>query len=416
LLGVVAHQTGHARQAVELISQAISLRGAVPAYYNNLGEAYRTLGQHAEAIAAYNHALVLDPHFAEAHNNLGTIYKNQGRLAEALACFDRAIACHGDYANARYNRALLWLSLGDYARGWPEYEWRWKRAEFRRPALDEPHWDGSPLGGRTLLVRAEQGLGDTVQFIRYVPLLQAQGNNLVVEVQAELVELLSQSGIGPLVPQQAPLPRFDVHASLLSLPSLLGTRLDTIPSTVPYLSASAARVLAWQRKLADRGRVTIGIAWQGNPRSPLEPGRSIPLAEFEPLARVPGVQLVSLQKGFGSEQIPALAGRFPVLDLSAQLDQAGGAFVDTAAVMRHMDLVITSDSAVAHLAGALARPVWVVLPAAAEWRWMRDRSDSPWYPTMRLFRQSRQADWSSVLGEVADELTRRGITGTNRPN
>ena len=409
LLGVLAHQTGHHQPAVELISQAIRLMPSVAALHNNLGEAHRALGNHPLAIAAYRRAIALDEQFAEAHNNLGTLWQLEGRPDDALAEFDRAIACRADYANPHYNRARLWLAQGDWSRGWPEYEWRWRRTEFVRPPQVAPEWDGSPLGDRRLLVRAEQGLGDTLQFIRYVRLLEQQGAKVVAEVQPSLVPLLEQSGFTSLIAQGNAPPIADLQAALLSLPGLVGTTLDNLPAFAPYLKADAARVTRWQARLTNLPRPLIGIHWQGNPRSPLEPWRSPPLAAFEPLARATGGTLVSLQKGPGVEQIAAVAPRFNVVDLAAELD-ADGAFLDTAAVVSLVDLVITSDSAVAHLAGAMARPAWVVLPTAADWRWLTAREDSPWYPTMRLFRQRAGGDWSEVFARVAAELAQQVFT------
>jgi tetratricopeptide (TPR) repeat protein len=413
LLGVLAHQTGHHQAAVALITHAIRLMPAVAAMHNNLGEAHRALADYPLAIVAYRRAIALDEHFAEAHNNLGTVWQLAGRPDEALAEFDRAIACRADYANPHYNRARLWLSQGDWSRGWPEYEWRWQRAEFVRPPQAAPDWDGTPRHDRRLLIRAEQGLGDTLQFLRYVRLLERQGTQVVTEVQPQLLPLLEKSGFASLVAQGEPVPAVDVQVALLSLPGLLGTTLDNLPAEVPYLSADAARVARWQTRLAALPKPLIAIHWQGNPRSPLEPLRSPPLAAFEPVARATGGTLVSVQKGPGVDQIAAIADRCAVVDLSAELD-ADGAFLDTAAVVSLADLVITSDSAVAHLSGALARPVWVVLPCAADWRWLTAREDSPWYPTMRLFRQLERGHWTEVFARVAAELDRHDLIAANR--
>jgi hypothetical protein len=407
LLGLVAHQTGNHQAAVDLISRAMALNPSAATYYNSAGEALRCLGDHQRAIAAYESALQVDPSFVEALNNLGTVYQNQGRMSEALQCYDRALALHPNYANAHYNRARTWLALGDYARGWTEYEWRWQRGEFRRPKHVQPAWDGAQLGGRTLLVSAEQGLGDTLQFIRYVPLLKPFGGRVEVEVQPTLVPLLQAGGYCDVLALGQPLPRFDVHISLLSLPRALGATLASIPCDIPYLAADRERLAFWRQRMADLAGFRVGIHWQGNPQSPLEPWRSMPLACFEPLAHVPGVRLISLQKGPGTEQLSALGGRFEVVDFSRTLDVARGPFMDTAALISVLDLVITSDSAVAHLAGALGAPVWVVLNAAADWRWLCDREDSPWYPTMRLFRQRSFGQWQDVFQRLTAALSER---------
>jgi tetratricopeptide (TPR) repeat protein len=403
LLGVLAHQIGQNEAAVQLITRAIRMQGSVAVFHNNLGEALRMLGRNADAIAAFRQAIRLDADHAEAHNNLGTVYQTQGRFDEALACYERAIALKPDYANAHYNRGRTLLGLGDFRQGCVEYEWRWRKPEFARLPLAEPEWDGSPLAGRTLLVRAEQGLGDTLQFIRYLPLASARVGKVVAEVQGALVPLLKQSGFAQLVPQGATLPAFDVHAHLLSLMGLLGTTLETIPAGAPYLAADPELVAHWRGRLAPIEGFKVGIQWQGRADSP-QPWRSFSLGALAPVAGVPGVRLVSLQKGFGSEQVAAEGGRLNVVDFGPNLDEARGPFMDTAALMKGLDLVITSDSATAHLAGGLGVPVWVALPLAADWRWLTARDDSPWYPTMRLFRQATQGDWVEVFARVAEVL------------
>jgi predicted TPR repeat methyltransferase len=405
LLGLVAMQAGHLEAALDLVGRAVALRGDAAPYQNNFGEVLRRLGRWEEAEEAYQRALAIDPNFADAHNNLGTVYQQRGDLHRALACFERAIACDHDKFNAHYNRARAWLALGDFERGWPEYEWRWRRPEFARQQIDVPAWDGSPLAGRTLLVRWEQGLGDTLQFVRYVKVLTDAGEKVVASVQRELVALLAQSGFKNLVSEGDPLPACDAQAMLLSLPYLMHTTLETIPAPIPYLSADSRLVEPWRARLATTaGRCKVGICWQGNPRSPHEPYRSMPLVQFEPLARVEGVQLVSLQKGFGSEQVAAVANRFAVVDWTAEMDAGGDAFLDTAALASGLDLIVTSDTAIAHLAGALGCQVWVALPHSADARWLVDRGDCPWYPTMRLFRQRRAGDWAGVFEEIRSAL------------
>ncbi len=404
LLGLLAHQTGHQQAAVDLIGRAIVVRPQAASFHNSLGEALRCLTRDDEAIAAYQRALQLDPDFAEAVNNLGTVYQNQGWLDLALQCYERALTIKPDYASAHYNRARVWLSQGDLRRGWAEYEWRWLRGDLQRPARAISDWDGTPLAGRTLLVEAEQGLGDTLQFIRYAPLLAAQADRVVVEVQPPLLPLLATSGFTNVVGQGSSAPPCDVRISLLSVPRVLQTTIETIPRTVPYLRARADLVEHWRCVVHRIEGFRIGIHWQGNPRSPLEPWRSMPLACFEPVARVPGVRLLSLQQGFGSEQLEQLAGRFDVLWFDAQFDAAHGPFMDTAAVLVSLDLVITSDSAVAHLAGALGVPVWLLLPRSADWRWLHAGETSPWYPTLRLYRQQQLGQWADVFAQVANDL------------
>jgi hypothetical protein len=294
------------------------------------------------------------------------------------------------------------LTIGSFEEGWREYEWR-HQGDASRPSfrLAEPFWDGSSLEGRTILLHAEQGFGDTLQFIRYARLLHEHAARVVLDCPAPLVPLLRRCpGIDEVVPAGAPLPRFDVHAPLLSLPHLFGTTLATIPAEVPYLSADPELVARWGPELIDRSRVKIGIAWQGRPTHRDDRRRSIPLAEFATLVRLPRVQLFSLQKGAGREQLASVAEQWPVVDWSERLHD----FSETAALMCNLDLVICCDTSLAHLAGALGAKVWVALANVAEWRWLTDREDSPWYPTMRLFRQGRPGDWPAVFQRMARQV------------
>ncbi len=411
--GLLAHQAGQNDAAVSLLSQAIRVRGSAPEFHNDLGEAYRVLGRYADAALAYRQAVRLDPSFAAAHSNLGTVHQDQGRFDEALACYERAIACRPDYAVAHYNRGFMLLLLARWAEGWPEYEWHWRCSDMEHPAWRQPAWDGSPLAGRTILLYAEQGLGDTLQFVRFAPLVKQRGGRVLLQGPRKLLSVLSTCpGIDALCPQDEPAPRFDVCASLMRLPALFRLGLDSIPADVPYLAADAELVANWNDALGDDGRWRVGIGWQGNPQSPDARVRSIQLTEFASAAALDGVRLLSLQKGSGSEQLADCP--FPVEDWGSRLDEGGSAFRDTAAVIQNLDLVITCDTALAHLAGALAVPVWMATPYSPDWRWMLDRTDSPWYPTMRLFRQSSHACWDDVFVTIAEELSalvRRGRPG-----
>jgi len=415
--------------------QAIHLQPDFAMAHNNLGNVYRAQGKGVEAAECYRHAMRLQPDYFEAHGNLGVVLQEQGKLEEARACYEKALRLNPEHAETHLNQGMLWLTLGKWAEGWSEFEWRWRTKDMPGYGFRQPRWDGSALEGRTILLYAEQGLGDTVQFIRYLPLVKQRGGKVIVECQAPLVRLLANfPGIDQLLGRGTPLPAFDVHAPLLSLPGIFQTSLANVPAVVPYLQADPALVEHWRRELqkspkpevgsrksevespkSEEVQLTsdfrlptsdflVGIAWQGNPTKPFDAHRSLPLARFAPLAQVPGVQLISLQKGPGTDQLSALAGQFPVLDLGKRIDEASGAFMDTAAVMKNLDLVISSDTAVPHLAGALAVPVWVALPLASDWRWLVRREDSPWYPTMRLFRQTRYGDWEDVFERMAQEL------------
>ena len=268
----------------------------------------------------------------------------------------------------------------------------------------QPRWDGKPLDGKPILLHAEQGLGDTIQFVRYAKLVQQRGGTVLVESPPALMRLFARrTGIDRLIPQRAPLPDFACHAPFLSLPGIFHTTLATVPTSVPYLSPEPALVQEWGEELAKIEGLKIGIAWQGSKQYGGDAHRSIPLRAFEPLTRLPGVCLISLQKGFGSEQIREVGKGWNIVDFGAKLD-ADAAFVDTAAIMSHLDLVISSDSAIVHLAGALGVPIWVALCRAADWRWLRHGETTPWYPTMRLFRQKEWGKWDHVFRSMARQL------------
>ncbi len=404
-LGLLLTETGRHGEAAAMLAQAVRLRPQAVEGHNNLGLAYTALGRFAEAEACFREALRLDPGYVEGHNNLGSAYKEQGRLDEALACYQTALWLDPQSASTRYNRSLALLQGGDYAEGWKEYEWRWRRKQAAGRAFARPRWDGSPLSGRTLLLWCEQGLGDAIQFVRYAPLAQAGGGRVVLECPGFMVPLFSTcAGVDALVAEGSSLPEYDVQAPLMSLPGLLGTTLETVPADVPYLHAEPARVERWKARLEGVGGFKVGVVWQGNPRHPWDRWRSFPLQCLAPLAAVEGVRLVGLQKGAGVEQLKNLSGRFAVEDLGEELDAEGGAFLDAAAVMKGLDLVATADTAAAHLAGALGVRVWVALAAVADWRWLCGREDAPWYPTMRLFRQRTPGDWPEVFARMAAEL------------
>ncbi len=413
-LGEAHLRQGELDKAAEKLEQAVRLRPEHIDSHNRLGIVARQQGRLDEAVAHYQQAVQLSPNFAAAHHNLGLALGGLGRYEEALASYEEAIRLNPDHGEARLARAMTWLLLGDFERGWRDYEYRWQCRPAPKPPGSQPLWDGSPLKGQTILLWAEQGLGDTIQFIRYAALVKQQGGTVVVQCPAKLSRLLSSCpGIDRLVPHNVPLPAFDVQAPLLSLPRVLGTTLASVPANVPYVFADNDLVKRWQGELKRLNGFRVGIAWQGDPAYRCDRDRSIPLRHFAPLARVPGVRLINLQKGPGVEQLREVAGLVPVLDLGPRLDEKTGAFMDTAAVMTCLDLVITSDTAVAHLAGALGVPVWLALTFAPEWRWLRDREDSPWYPSMRLFRQTQRGDWEGVFRRMAGELRRR--VGTAAP-
>jgi len=370
---------------------------------NNLGNAFRGNGRFDQAIAALNRAVLLRPDFADAHYNLGIVLHESGRVDESIAAYRKALALQPGNAKFHHNFALLLLLRGDWPQGWDEYEWRWtcKELASRRRNFTQPLWDGGPLRGQTILLHFEQGFGDTIQFIRYLPLVIERGGRVICECQPELCRLVAVSNAGMVVlPHGQPLPAFDIHCPLMSLPKVLGTTLTNIPMNVPYLHADAMETEMWRKRLADdSSSIKVGLAWAGRPQHKNDRNRSITLASLAPLAKVPNVRLISLQKGEAAAEAKAVS-TMQLMDLTDHLHD----LADTAALIANLDLVIAVDTAVVHLAGAMGKPVWTLLPFAPDWRWLLAREDSPWYPTMRLFRQPSVGDWRTVIERVGDAL------------
>jgi len=409
-LGVALLGLDRNGEAAEHFERALAIRPDVPEVLTNHGVALAALGRTEEALDRFRRALMVNGGAPDTHVNIGVVQKAQGRNDQAGLHFELALALQADHAAAEFELAMLNLSLGDFERGWPQYE-----ARFRVPALAIParqfsaaRWDGTQsLAGKTLLIHAEQGLGDTLQFCRYLPRLAARGATVVFEVMPALKALMGTlTGGIRVMARGEPVPPIDYHCPLLSLPLAFNTVLATIPAEVPYLSADPQRIARWAPRVAGLAGLKVGIAWQGNPgveRLIWARGRSIPLGAFAPLAALPRVSLVSLQKGAGAEQLRQVPFRHRVLDLDPEFDGGPDAFLDAAAVMASLDLVICSDTSIAHLAGSLGRPVWTLLHTTPDWRWLLGRTDSAWYPTMRLFRQSG-GGWGEVVGAAAAEL------------
>ncbi|HZZ77582.1 MAG TPA: tetratricopeptide repeat protein [Gemmataceae bacterium] len=402
-LGLLLVHERRSGEAVILLQHAVRLRPENSEAHNNLSLAYADLGRFEDAVASCDAALRLRPLDAKTHMNRGNALGALGRLDEALASYALAIRLQPDYVNARWNRSLAWLALGNFERGWPEYEWRWQRAEAKTRNFPEPKWDGGPLDGKTILLWSEQGLGDALQFVRYASELKRCGATVWVECPAKMIPLLSRvAGVDRVLPEGAPLPAgFDYQAPLMSLPLFCKTTLADVPAAVPYLSLDPAEVEKWRKELQPSRAFKIGVAWQGNPKHRFDQHRSFSPQWFRTLAMIDGVEIYSLQKGAGTDQLAGV--RFPFIELGSRLDESG-AFLDTAAVMQGLDLVITCDSALAHLAGALGVPVWVALSHTADWRWLLHREDSLWYPTMRLFRQKKLGDWGPVFEHMREEI------------
>lgn len=400
----------HARRAV-----AIAPRNPVP--HNSLGLALAKCGLEDEALASYQRALELRPNYANAHYNRAGLYQEFGNFDEAEAGYLKAIECDPKKPEAQYRLACLRLLRGELSAAWPLFDARWKMEEARgtERTFDQPAWDGGSLEGKTILLYAEQGFGDTLQFVRYAKLVKQRGATVILEAPRRLVPfLLTVEGIDRLIAKdEADRPAFDVQAALLSLPALLQTTLESIPADVPYLSANPDKISQWKSRIEAIPGLRVGIAWQGKKSYLRDATRSIPLMNFSRLAEIPGVHLLSLQKGHGSDQLQRLGDSGRIHDLGAELDKGSVAFEDTAAVMKHLDLVITSDTSIAHLAGGLGVPVWVALSYSPEWRWLLNRADSPWYPTMRLFRQPARHDWQATFEAVdvalRDLAAERGV-------
>ncbi len=416
-MGLALFEQGKLDEAIDCYNKILTFQ---PEHINALyykGIVLQNNDKLSEAIACYQHLLALQPEHIDAQYNLGIALQNHGKLEEAIDCFSRVLALQPEHANARWNRSLAFLISGDFTRGFADYEYRWQRPDFVKEnfSLDnfrQPVWDGENLEGSTILIHGEQGFGDTIQFIRLLPLVKQRGGKVIFGCPLPLIQLLQGTcGIDKLVTQGAFMPNFDVHVALLSLPHILGITLETIPAQVPYLPVPKLKIdlpeipntqlkvgIVWGAgKLGDRKRATIASI------------RSCELNYFLQLLALPEIALYSLQKEIKPADKEFLESLPRVQDLSNQLRN----FAHTAAAIAKLDLVITVDTSVAHLAGALAKPVWVLLPFAGDWRWMQKRSDSPWYPTMRLFRQPHPGDWAAVFAEVVTAILDK-ITSFNK--
>jgi Flp pilus assembly protein TadD len=409
-LGVLLSDGGRWSAAEAPLRDALRLDPDAADAYRNLGAVLTHLKRAGEAEPLLRLATRLAPGSAEGHFNLGAALHDLRRLGEAEAAYREALRLRPDFAEAHNNRAYSLLLAGRYAEGWPEYEWRWRTKHMAGGArgFGAPQWRGEPLEGRTLLVHAEQGLGDSIQFCRYVPLIFGAGR-VIFEVQPPLKRLMA-SLPGPIevVAQGDALPRFDLHCPLMSLPLAFGAIMETIPASTAYLAPDPGDAARWRRRVAALSGGRVGLVWAGNSHlghpefAAVDARRSIGLADMAPLADLAGVSFVSLQKGPPSTQAANPPAGMALTDFTAELED----FADTAALIDSLDLVITVDTSVAHLAGALGKPVWVLNRYDTCWRWLLNRNDSPWYPTVRLFRQPAPGDWDSVMRSVAMALPR----------
>lgn len=368
---------------------------------SNLGIALNAQGRTLEALAAYDRALAVDPNLAEVYVNIGTLHYEQGDMKKAWAATEKALAINPDLPRAHLNKGLIHLVEGDYARGWKEFQWRLRLPESRAGKFSGPLWDGGDIAGKTILLRAEQGIGDNIMMLRYVPLLAARGARVVLDMPRTVRAVIGGlEGVAHVVADGEPLPSFDCHMPLMGLPGAFGTTLDTVPANIPYLSVDAGKIERWRTRIGEKG-LRVGIIWQGSKSYGADRMRSIPLRHFLPLAEVSNVRLISLQQKIGLDQLAAL----PDANIESFDGVDAEPFADTPAILMSLDLVVTADSSVGHLAGALGRPVWVALAHMPDWRWQLARTDSPWYPKTRLFRQKSPGDWPGVFAEIARALS-----------
>jgi tetratricopeptide (TPR) repeat protein len=393
-------ELGRLDESLSACRQALTLRPDFPEAMLNHGTVLVKLNRHEEALPFYQKARTLKLDFAPAMCGEGLTLTALGRFDEAMAAFDEAVALGN--VDALGNRGCLSLMLGDFERGWEGYESRWLAGKSLKDALGVkfPTWSGALVPGERLLVMNDHGLGDTLQFSRYAMLAARAGVEVTFLCPAKLHRLFAAYEGVRLIETLDASESFDAQIAVSSMPRAFGTRLTTIPAPAPYLKAEPALQAKWAERIGAHG-FKIGVSWQGNPNPEADIGRSFPLAALAPLAATPNVRLISLQKGAGTEQLAALPPGMVVETLGDDFDDGPDAFVDTAAAMAHLDLIVTCDTSIAHLAGALGRPVWTALKNVAEWRWLRERGDSPWYPSMRLFRQKERGDWNELCARMA---------------
>ncbi len=406
--GLALQELNRFEEALASCDKALALKPDFAEAFNGRGAALLGLRRPGEALSTFDKALALKPDFEEAFNNSGAALHELKRFDEALASFDKALAIRPDYADALFNRGLSALLMGDFPAGWRGYEHRWdcKNAGARTLLAPYPNWKGEDISRKRIIVYEEQGLGDIIQVSRFLTQLVALNAEVTFLLRSTMHRLLRVSAPSARLVAEPPKGEsFDFQCALMSLPGAFGTSCKNLPPSIPYLSAEEGVVARWREHLGDHG-LKIGICWQGNPDSKADIGRSFPLRCFEPLAAISGVRLVSLQKTHGLDQLKNMPSGMEVETLGEEFDGGPDAFIDTAAVMSCLDLIITPDTSLAHLAGALGRPVWVALKHVPDWRWMLDRSDSPWYSTMKIYRQKIWDDWDSLFDQLAADVAK----------
>lgn len=402
-LGILYHENNKVDLAIDYYKKSVVLKPDFYLSYYNLGNAYRETLRFADAILFYKKVLKLKPDFSEAYYNIGVVNEFQYNFDEALKCYNNAIHFNSGHVNAHWNKSLLLLSNGNLTEGFEEYEWRMKRKEFVKRDFCCPQLTDQNISDKNVIVYCEQGLGDAIQFIRYIPMLKNKGCKVTLECNELLYELFkSVQGIDELVinvDDAHSNPYYDFNISLLSLPHYFKTKLDSIPARVPYITAPDEKKKEWRKKLGIENVFKIGLVWGGNPDHGKDDKRSIPLNDFLILSTIEGIKLFSLQKGKPLNQI-----KRTYLQIENLSEKGQNTFVDTASIIENLDLVISVDTSVAHLAGAMGKPVWMLLPYYSDWRWLTSRDDSPWYPTMKLFRQTEPGRWDKVLLSIVTEL------------
>jgi tetratricopeptide (TPR) repeat protein len=421
LAGLLA-AAGQTSRAIDHYRAVLRLEPGNAVTHHKLGLALRAGGADDDALRHFREAVRLQPGFSEARANIGVTLALGQRWAEALVQFEEALRAEPDSVEAHYNLGSALLLQGRLEAGWEQFEWRWRldaMQPYRRP-FSQPQWQGEDLTGRTIILHDEQGFGDTLQFCRYAPLVARQGGKVVLEVHSELVSLLRLSFAGeaieilprsPGFPGIDGLPPCDFHSPLLSLPGIFRTSLKTIPAAIPYLRADPLKIQKWSDRLTSLPRPRVGLIWAGRPSHAEDAQRSIALTQLAPLGEIPGISLLSLQKGEAAAQVATSSPGLILRDFTDELSE----FTDTAALLEALDLVITVDTAMAHLSGGLGRPVWLLNRCIPDWRWLLERDDSPWYPTMRQFRQSRPGDWDDVVARVTQALAVFATTAYDKP-
>lgn len=402
-LGLTLRELNKLMQSEESYKKAIELKPEQAKYHNNLGVTLNELGKLDESEKSYKKGIELNPEYIECYTNLGITLQELGKLDESEESYKKAIELKPNYAEANYCLSLLYNLRGDLKKGFKLYEWRYhEKIKITGPPNKKLFWDGKKsIKNKKILVYGEQGFGDTIQFFRYLSILQNMGADVIFKVKSKLHHLFSAPNDKiQIIDNFQEINRIDFESPLMSLPYLLKTDINSIPSSVPYLKADIYKIEEWGKKLKSK-KFKIGICWQGS-KAKVDKGRSFPLSLFNDISKIPNLELISLYKGDEENQI--LNIDFDLNNFGNNFDNEKHAFIDTAAIMMHCDLIITSDTAIAHLAGALGRPVWVALKNIPEWRWMLNRSDSPWYPTMNLYRQNKFNDWGYVFDLMKKDL------------